>query len=356
MLSLFNNLNMRVKGIRGFPEWEYVRAGLNLNLENTVDYYRSSAFAVKSSHELIKLLFGLNTSTDEELYTYYKRVDAKALTVGQQLGFTTAMSQGHLFSNVFFKGASKEVIVIVDDMFDPVQVTRNWKDARPIRVLRHGFDQIDCFPLTGRVESSGLSVFAINLPMLAVQYRAFRQWQKTYATEETGRNSIYHFLYAYPLNNMMYDAMDHAVLNRIIKLKSGIETSDNGFSHPFHITNFTMRCDRILSKVIEVLDESTPSITTIGQTIPMVSVDDALTLFKLPDLYESRQINWAMYLARIDILLFLMSFGSMGKQNPNEFNSIKYELRSYLIDNVVRSAVPKELHQKQKALIESILN
>lgn len=356
MLSIFNDLNSREKGHIVFPEWTYIREGLMMNLDHTNKYYRSGAYAVKSDHELIKLLFGLTTSTDLDLPTYYKRVDAKALTVAQQLGFTTSISKGHMFSNVFFGGKSREVIIVHNDTFDEDDVTENWRDARPIKILRHGFDFIDCFPLQGQIESSGLSVFAINLPMLAVQYRGYRQWQKTYVTEETGRNSIYHFLYSYPLNNLIYDAMDHAVFNRLVRLSQNLPTSDNQYRHPFHVTNYTVRCDRILQKVLGVLNNNPLDLYNLCSQIPLVNQGSVEDLIKLPDLYESRQVNWAIYLARIDMLLFLMSFEqNLKMMNQSELSKIKYSLKLYLKDGTIHSAVPADLFTKQKAVIENLV-
>jgi hypothetical protein len=357
MISLFNNLSTRIKGTIRLPEWNYVRDGLMLNLDSANKYYRSGAYAVGSDHELIKLLFGLTTSVDLELNQFYKTVDNKALTVAQQLGFTTSMSKGRIFNNVFFSGKSREVIIVTDESFDPVAVSENWRDARPITVLRHGFDKIDCFPLTGKIESNGLSVFAINLPMLAVQYRAYRKWQDSYSADIVGRNSIYHFCYSYPINNMIYDAMDHAVFNRMIRLRQGVQTSDNTYQHPFHMTNFTQRCDRVLLALNESLDGMNRDIGNIALTIPLVARQDALNLIKLPDISESRQVNWAIYLARIDMLLFFLSFGNgVRNQNQSEINQVKYELKLYLKDGTIQSAVPAELYKKQKIVIERLID
>lgn len=355
MLSLINALSTSIKGTQHFPEWAYVRDGLKLNLDSTNRYYRSGAYAVGSDHELIKLLFGLTISTDTELDRYHKVVDNKALTVAQQLGFTTTMSKGRIFNNVFFAGASREVIIVTDEPFDPVEVTENWKDARPIQILRHGFDNIDCFPLTGKVISNGLSVFAINLPMLAVQYRAYRQWQKTYATEETGRNSIYHFCYAYPINNMIYDAMDHAVFNRMVRMRAGQETTDNRFQHPFHVTNFTARSDRIQSLILASLDGMSRDLINIALTIPLVGKQTAEELFRLPDIAESRQLNWAIYLARIDMLMFFLSFPGVLKTQQAQMSKLKYALNLYLKDGTIQSAVPAELFRQQRATIEALV-
>jgi hypothetical protein len=356
MLSIFNDLNPREKGVIKFPEWTYIRDGLMMNLESTNKYYRSGAYAVSSDHELVKLLFGLTTSTELDLDTYYKRVDAKALTVAQQLGYTTSISKGRMFNNVFFGGKSREVIIVHNEDFDPAAVTEYWRDAQPIRILRHGFDFIDCFPTHGELDSNGTSVFAINLSMLGVQYRAFRQWQAKIATEETGRASIYHFCFSYPLNNMIYDAMDHAVFNRLVRLNQNLPTSDNQYHHPFHVTNFTMRCDRILMKVLEVLKSNPLDLFNMLMSIPMVNQGSAESLMKLPDLYESRNINWAIYMARIDMLLFVLSFEeNLRKMNQGELSKIKYSLKLYLKDGTIHSAIPADLFAKQKAVIERLV-
>lgn len=355
MLNLFNDLRPRVKGTIKFPEWEYVRTGIQMNLDNINKYYRSGAYGVRSDHELIKLLYGLTISVDTDLPGYYSHVDRVALTVGQQLGYTTSMSRGRVFHNVFFGGDSKEVIIIDDGRFDPVEVTKNWRDAQPIRILRHGFDLLDGFPLDGTISSKGISVFVINLPMLAVQYRAFRQWQKTYEQEVEGRNSIYHFCRAYPINNMIYDSIDQSIFNRYVRLNHGLVTSDNQYQHPFHVTSYVMRTDRLLDKVLTVIKDHSMDMASIAKTMPMIVHDTMFELMKLPDLLETRQVNWAIYLARIDMLLFLMSFGDFAKTNQTELNQIKYHLKLYLQDGTIQAALPRELFQKQKLVIERII-
>lgn len=356
MLSILNNLKSRNRGTVRFPEWDYVRDGLMMNLDNTKKYYRHGGYAVSSDHELIKLMFGLTVSTDTELDRYYQLVDDKALTVAQQLGYTTTMSKGHVFNNVFFAGNSKEVIIVENEPFDPAEATANWRDLRPIKVLRHGFDTIDCFPLNGTVKSNGVSVFAINLPMMAVQYRAYREWQKTYEKDFEGRNSIYHFIYSYPIGNMIYDAMDQSILNRLVRINQGIEPSDNTFRHPFHITNFTVRCDRLLGKIDTLIKSQNQDMAGIATTIPLVVSEDLLEWMRLPDLMETQQINWAIYLARIDLILFLLSYGqSVINHNQSEIDKIKYTLRRYMNDGTIQTALPKELFAKQKLVIERLI-
>lgn len=357
MLSLLNNMTTRFKGYVRFPEWNYIRDGLRFNLKQTVEYYRSGAYAVESSHELVKLLFGLATSTDYDLNQYYRIVDAKALTVAQQLGFTTSFSKGRIFNNVFFAGGSKEVIIVTDEPFDAAEATRNWRDLRPIRVLRHGFDQIDAFPLNGTVKSSEISVFSINLSMLAVQYRAYRQWQKTYVTEETGRNSVYHFCRAYPINNMLYESMDQAVFNRIVRLRKGLETSDNQYQHPFHFTNYVLKVDRILEMVLKYMETAKGDLVTSMLTVPLIDLNNARELMRLPDIPQTRQINWAIFLARIEMLLFFLSYTNMVKKTDQSFlNKLKYELSTYLKDGTIQSAMPAELYDRQKMVIQQLLN
>jgi len=196
MINLFNNLNSRNKGILRFPEFDFIKRGIIPNLKTVNNYYRSGAYATNSDHELVKLLYGLSVSYQTNLFEYYRIVDAKALTVAQQLGFTTQMSKGKIFNNIFFSGNSQDIIIVTDEVFDYVKANENWRDLRPIRVLKHNKTDINCFLFNGKIPSKSINVFSINLPMLAIQYRAYRQWQSTYDPEAVARNSIYHFLYS----------------------------------------------------------------------------------------------------------------------------------------------------------------
>jgi len=353
MLNIFNHLNSRAKGIIALPEFEYIKKGLLSNLKIVNNYYRSGAYAVGSDHILVKLLYSLSVDVDTDIFDYYRIVDNKALTVAQQLGFTTQFNKGKIFNNVFTTGNSKDVIMVHDSTINVNWCHEYWKDLRPIIVLRHNKTNIDSFLYNNTVISNGINVYTINLPMLAIQYRAYRHWQKTYVTEDTGRNSIYHFLYSYPILNMIYSSMDYSIFNRIISIDNEIKKNEIQFKHPFHLTNFNDKIDRILSMLLNSIKSRNLDIASILQTFPVINKKSLFESLRLPDVFENRQIAWAIYLARIRALLFIYKY--IDKTNQLEKNMIKYEFRKYLGDNSIRSALDVSFYNEEKKVIEDLL-
>lgn len=357
MLNFFNSLQNRGKGFPSFPAWTYVQDGLQRETHNVIKAYQNSAYAVKTDHELVKILFGLATSTDMELNDYYRRVDAKTMNLAQQLGYTTVANQGRLFNGVFFAKGSREIILAHNTNFDPRAIHENWKYAYPVKVIQHGFDQLDFFPFNGTVKSNRLSVFTINIPMLAVQYRAFRQWQKENGQRDDGTtSSIYHFIYSYVLNNIQWSSVPLAIVNRVKKITVGKETNGQLFRHPFMVTDYSFKCDQVLKQYSWVIQNNNIDMASILYNMPMPRDVNGLEIMRLPDLYASRQVNWAVYAARIDILIFLteVCLDTLKKTNQTELNRIKYLLGLFLRDNTIRQAMPPDLYYQEKAAIDEL--
>jgi len=359
MINFFNALVNRNKGTVAVPTWSYVQNEINVLTDTVIKYYRNAAYAVPSNHELVKILHGLALSTDTDLATYARKVDNASMNLAQQLGYTTESYHGRIFSNVFMGKGSREVLIAANGNFNAREATEDWMNVRAVRILRHGFDQLDFFPFDGTVISNRVNVFAINIPLLAVQYRAYRQHQKVLVagTGETGQNSIYHFLYSYVLNNMQYDSISMALFNRMMKVAAGKKTNDQRFRHPFHITDLNSKVDAVMDVFVKAIRNGNMDIAQILINSPMPSWTNGLDFMSLPDVIATRQINWALYLSRIHVLSFLteVDLDTLLRTNRTELNRVKYMLSVYLNDNSIRSAVPIDMYEREKATIESII-
>ena len=356
MLFLFNNLRAREKGLVATPAWRAIKDSIDSELDAVIQYYRKSAFAVQSSHELSKILFGYAINTDLATDKFYRIADNDAMDLAQQLGYTTSRNQGRIFTNVFFARGSKEIIIADDEPFDPHELTKYWMYAQPIRVLRHEFDTIDYFPLTGKRASTELSVFYVNFPMLAVQYRAYRQWQKATLRNDEGRDSMYHFLYSYPLNNARRSSLSMCLMNRFMRLAQNEELNKNRYRHPFHIVDYDLKVNSFYKGLADAYRNKQTDMATMLLGIPLIE-GSGLEFAKLPDILATRQVNWALYISRINILTFLVSRDPVGikKLNPGELNRIKFILGTYVRDNTIRSALPADVFVKEKEKIELVL-
>ena len=358
MINFFNSLYNSGKGMPALPGWSYVQDGLERETANVIKQYRSSAFAVKTDHELVKVLHGFAVSTSQDLADYYRKVDAISMNLAQQLGYTSSINQGRMFSGIFFAKGSKEVLIAHDSEFDPQEVTDKWMDVQAVKVLRHNFDQLDFFPYNGTIRSNRVNVFSINMPMLAVQYRAYRQWQANGGqVEDTGRNSIYHFIYSYVINNIHRSSVPMAIFNRLVKIGMGKQVNQNQYRHPFYTTDYTERTDRILNAYDWIIKNNRVNMNWLLGNCPMPHGYNGLDLMRFPDIRESRQVNWASYLARIQVVLYLLSINPEATQSLDRtrINQLKYMLGVYLRDNTIRSAVAPDVFNQEKDVIENLL-
>lgn len=358
MQLLIHQLQKRGRGVVYLPEWSYVQQAMFVNQNAIVDYYRPSGMAVDSDHPLVTLLLSLGIDVTVPLLRFHSYMSSNALTISMGQAMTSSLSRGRPFKNVFYRQPTLEFLLAHDNDFDPVIADRNWQDLIPIRVLSHGRSAINHPLLTGKTSGGDVAVIAINIPLLALQYRAFRLEQIQLENEkQVQQKTIMQFLFAYPLLNAIMSHDDYALVNRM-RMLSGLDGHDrNDFKHPFHVTNYDQRIDRLYGKLLEHILASRMNISTIAQTIPMFYDDDLLSLSMLPDIAPTRQVNWCALASRIELIQLLLKVQSSdGKATDGNFVSqLRYRLGTHLRDSSLRDQLPPAAFQRIQSIIQELL-
>lgn len=317
--------------------WHYAKEGLRHNLKKVVEFYQSHSMAVESEHFLIRLLQSISTPKALSLDRYYAIVDALSLNLGMALKMTSSISKGHVFPGVFYGPGCTEVLIAENADFNPQEVHANWENAQPIRVLRHPRSDLMLNLPDGKKTGSeeGIAVIAINIPMLAVQYRAFRLQEDAYSarTNEPGR-TIQQFVHMHVLPNMLYSHFDYVMLNRIWNLIHGAPMGE-GKPHAFYITDFTQKLNAVHTTILTNLRAVGQDFTGVLRSIPAVTketLDDALSI---PEMAPTRQVVWALALSRfpaIDVMVELTEGGNQGGaniRNQQQLNLLMQAIRQY---------------------------
>jgi hypothetical protein len=330
--------------------WHYAREGLRHNLKKVVEFYQSHSMAVESDHFLVRLLQSINTPKALKLDRYYSNVDALSLNLGMALKMTSSISKGHVFKGVFYAG-STEVLIADNADFDPEAVTREWQHVQAIRVLRHPRSDLGLNLPDGKKSGTeeGIAVIAINIPMLAVQYRAFRLREDAYALEtgEPGR-TIMQFIHMNVLPNMLYSHFDYVMFNRIYNLERGAPLGESTKPHPFYITDFAQKLNAVQAIILTNLKAVGQDFTGVLRNIPAVTkenLDDALVI---PDMAPTRQVIWALALSRfpaIDLMLDLVKGGNQGGaqiRNQQQLNLLMQAIRSYRTASLFSSMLERD--------------
>jgi hypothetical protein len=346
--------------------WHYAKEGLKHNLKKVVEFYHTHSMAVESEHFLIRLLQSISTPKALSLDRYYAIVDALSLNLGMALKMTSSISKGHVFSGVFYGPGCTEVLIAENAEFDPVDATRNWEHVQAIRVLRHPRSDLMLNLPDGKKTGSeeGIAVIAINIPMLAVQYRAFRLQEDAYTarTGEPGR-TIQQFVHMHVLPNMLYTHLDYVILNRIWNLLHGAPMGE-GKPHSFYITDFNQKLNAVHTTILTNLQAVGQDFTGVLRSIPTVTQDNLDEALAIPEMAPTRQVEWALALSRfpaLDVMVDLTEGGNQGGaniRNQQQLNILMQAVRQYrsgaYFSSVLTGDVLYDVNTEIDELVEKI--
>jgi hypothetical protein len=359
MQNLFDLLPEVGLGIVKFPEWRYVRDGLGRNLATVHAFYRQNPTAVRSQHLLVRLLHSLNVPLSHNLERYYNLVDSVALDVAKVLKLTSPLMPGQLHKGIFYGEGVDEVLVAHDTVFDPFEAHRNWQTLEPVKVLRHPMSDLGLPVLDGvrnYGSQKGFAVISINIPMMAVQYRAFRLSEDELAGGDSQR-SLMHFVRMYVLPNMLATHLDLALFNRIDFMQQGASQGVSNFRHPFYITDFSAKVDDTYENVLETLAAQNKLWTGVLRTVPAVTTENMDEAMRLPKVVPTRQVVWAILISRTNALSFMMRTSREGgtTMNQSEVNRLRRMLTMYQSDRLLRNQLPADAYWNVQSEIDDIL-
>jgi len=349
MHSIFAQTSPSAQGVFKLPEWIYIKNGLTNNLNSVLKFYRLNPMAVKSDHFLVSLLQSITIPQSQNLERYYNNVDSMALNLSMAFKMTSSIYRGKLFNGIFLGKGNDEILIASDEPFDPFEAEANWKDLRPVNFLRHFRSDLTLNIPDGSNTSSeeGLSVVVINIPLLAVQYRAFRINEiKDHLNGDNAEldttKSCMQFIHMYVLPNSLYSFLDHAMFNRIVNLEFGIPLGESSKAHSFFLTDYSAKVIYAQNNILNLLRKQNRTFDGILQNIPMIVNSNADDLMELPDLPLTHNVLWGMVMARIPELKFLfrISKESIGDKNRSDVNRIFRYITMYKHDNLFRQTLP----------------
>lgn len=360
MHTFFNFATAPPQGIIKFPEWSWVRDGLKRNLGTTISYYRQNPQAVRSEHFLVRLLQSIAVPQSQQLERYYSNVDSLALYLATALKMTSSLNVGKIWDGVFYGEGSREILIATNQDFDPHWAHKNWQNLPSVTVLRHFRSDLGLNLPNGVNTGSetGLAVIAINIPMLAVQYRAFRLDEILNSRFSDSQRSVMQFVHMYVLPNMLPSQTDLTMFNRMDNLQKGAPIGQSNKGHPFYLPEtYDKRSLKIQRDILTNFERENSDFVTILRSIPAVTKESMDLVMRTPDVAPTRQVDWALTISRLPMLAFLVRVAPNGGKNRNqrEINAIERSVRAYRAGNVMRSRLPPELYYDIQSEIDQVL-
>lgn len=343
-----------------FPEWLYVRDGLNRNLATVLRYSRKNPTAVESSHFLVRLLHSIPVPQSHNLERYYENVDAMALNVSMALKMTSPINQGKLFDGVFYGPGNSEILIAHNEGFDFEKAHQDWENLAPVQVLRHPMSDLGLPILDGDNYGAevGLVVVSINIPMLALQYRAFRINEDLVTDgERDSQRSVMQFIRMYVLPNMLPSHLDLALFNRMDNLEKGAPLGASLYRHPFYMTDYASRALYVQEHILDNLRKFSKDFSGILRSVPAVTKETMDEVMATPDLAPTRQVLWALVLSRLNAISFMFRVAKdgPGTRNQSEVSRFKRAALAWKSDHLMRSMLPLDMYFEVESEINGIL-
>lgn len=352
MYQLFKVGPLPNRGEQILPDFRRIRAGLQQNLAKVIEFRRLNPHGLNGRpHLLVKLLQNLNIPLSLDAEIYADKVTDVALPVAAALKLTSPLHQGKAFSpGVFYGEHVTEVIWANIDDFD---WSVPWKDWQPIRVLYHPKNDLAMEVPDGLHDSqeAGMAVISVNVPQLATMYKLYRDEEKRMGREQ--QRSIQQFLMELPLPNMLHSHVDIAVMNRLICRYFGVDMLKIKPHHSYYLTDWTDDVDRALDKTLAFWQGKDFTFDALVSQIPTVSGKDLHELMALPGLASVRQVQWAVVIARLAVVVFLVQYNAQNQNTANQqyLNYLRRYLTQMDLFQVMRQALPASRYEDVTTLL-----
>ena len=361
MISLFEYYPEESTGVVFPPNWNFIKSGYLANVEKVKEYYKLNPIILNSSHFLIRLLESIAVPMDVSLANYYDSVDAKAGRIAMAFGITSPISKGTVFEGIFYGKGSTELLVLDDTTIDANDADTNWTNVSAIIPLLHPKSDMDILLPTGIAYSKeiGLSIFSINISLLAIQYRAFLN-----AQDPANPNPITTFIACYVLPNMLSKQTEIAFFNRfynsVYNIKDGRDLTHQ--HHKFVLPNYTTYLDVALPVIKKSIESGVKRFETVLKTIPAFDTINVYQALIMPDIAPTMQVDWLLTIARLKVINLLITLTGDQAYSKNNVCLIQV-MRTFHINSVssmiiamLPNSVVEELkvyHSRIKQIIES---
>jgi hypothetical protein len=349
MQLFFNTPSPISYGVLRYTRWDYVRNGLLRNLETTQNYYYDRIYSVKGNHFIARLINTINVSHNFELERFYDIVDAKANIIAGAMRMTSSLQRGSLFDGVFYGQGCTEIVMNDSNSFDPFYVFKNWKTTQAVKVILHPRSDLSLMLPNGKTTGTetGLAVISVNIPMLAIQYKAFAANQINMNVEDDiGLQTVAHFVHRYVLPNMLPSQLDITIFNRISNILNGAPMGESTRAHPFMLVDYSAIANQVQTEIVKDMVGRNMDYKSITATIPAVTKPNMEQVLTIPDNAPTRQVLWAEVLSRIGILQTIVTMGGNESihKNMTILNAFAREFKQYQSDKAISFALPRDIY------------
>ena len=357
MYSLFSSPPRPLAGTIVSPRFKDVEAKILHDVSRVVDYYRYGTFFSKTDHLLVRLIHSMGVPLSYDLDKYYEVAAARALTTANSVGFTSSLSPGKWHDSVFY-GGCLELIIAYSGQDNPNELVKDWRNLQAVKVVEHPVSNLGYTLPNGKMNNDeyGLAVISIDIPMLMVQYRGFvlEQYARRLEGDETILG-VRDFIGKFVIPNMLHSQTDIVIFNRVFNKFYNLPQGEVIRKHPFYLSDYSELLDKGLEDIIKRITTVKMRYRDVLEHIPKVYSDYP---YKMPDIAETRQVYWALFLSRLRLMTFLFDIeGEDGRHyNQASLNELKIDLKRFKSENIFNSVLPSSISENVNAELDRMFS
>lgn len=329
------------------PQFVYLKGYLKKDLIKVESYYRNWVTSIKNEHLLVRLLLGLNVSFKRDIQNYVDVIGDNIGLFCNSLKITNSLGYGKVFTPGVFYGLNTTEIIVADETrFDVYEAYKHWRDLKPIRILRHPFTDLNMGLARGNEYESreyGIAVIAINVPMLALMYRAWCAYEAQQNREAS--YGVRHFIAMFVIPSMVSSHLDISLFNRMVSLYFKEDVASFHKAHSFFTTDRTAEVDDYLKKEIAILKKRRMTFDELLNIVPCVTSPTLYDLMRLPEVIPTRQVKWGLMIAQLPLLRFLLDIDHETDSGKNSYYLARLRtwLRIVRTDRVLENVLPLDV-------------
>lgn len=358
MLELFQSVQEHPTAHRMPPEFEYIKGMYLRELLTLQEYYHHRVYAVKNQNLLVRLLTHVDTPMSYDAERFVEVTRARAPYIAKAFKLTSEIDYGANHPGAFFGSGNNEFILYEDSYFDPYYAERNWKRISAVKTVLHPRSDLGFMLPNGKESSTdkGIAVISVNLPLLAIQMRAFFREQIARQNDQ-GLLGLPHFVHMYILPNMMYLHTDMAIINRMMNLFYGYGMGESLYKHAFKIIDYSEKLDKVLTKILSDYSNRSMKYDDLLTVIPAISSKNGAYALQLPNVVPTRQVWWLLMLSRLQIIKFLIDLGGPVsiRSNRTSVNQLQRNLKRLKREHIFEEVLPIEIYESFQGLVEDLM-
>lgn len=271
-------------------------------------YHCKSNYVVNGDHLINQLLLHLNVSTERDIESYVRICGIETERLARVFNLVhPVVSKPEINSGHFYNSDTKEFIILHSEEFDYNRAYNKWDKLVPIKVHSHNFTDVDFRIPDGKYTNSnyegGYSVISINLPMLALQYKA---WLDKVRSKQEYKTQTVNFIYQYPLVNMLDRHLEITIINRLMNMYYGKPVAKYKSAHPIVTTNVDIQLDNILNSRIKIIKSGKYKFDQLFTMFEGLKRRDWLTILRPIDISPVRSVKWVLELQVLDYFEFFV--------------------------------------------------